>query len=96
MIQNRRRTAVCVRVSKISGYNNMGLLLSKPKKKTKKVPEFATVKKTKTKKQPMTPRTKMTRKTVRLSTPASQRKKAYERWLKGNQNTSNSKKQLKF
>lgn len=96
MIQNRRRTAVCVRVSKISGYNNMGLLLSKPKKKTKKVPEFATVKKTKTKKQLMTPRTKMTRKTVRLSTPASQRKKAYERWLKGNQNTSNSKKQLKF
>ena len=72
----------------------MGLLLSKPKKKTKKVPEYATVKKTKT--QPMTPRTKMTRKTVRLSTPESQRKKAYERWLKGNQNTSNSKKQLKF
>jgi len=96
LFQKKKNIAQCAPVSKISVYNNMGLLLSKPKKKTKKVPEFATVKKTKTKKQPMTPRTKMTRETVRLSTPESQRKKAYERWLKGNQNTSNSKKQLKF
>jgi len=91
LLQKRKNIAQCV-VSKISAYNNMGLLISKPKKKTKKVPEYATVKKTKT--QPMTPRTKMTRKTVRLSTPASQRKKNVERWF--NQNAPNSKKQLKF
>jgi len=75
----------------------MGLLISKPKNKTKKVPDFATVKKTKTKTQQVTPRTKMTHETVRLSTPSSQRKKAYERWLKGNNRyTPNSKKKLKY
>ena len=70
----------------------MGLLISKPKKKTKKVPEFATVHKIKTPKK--SPRKKITNGTVRLSTPASERQRHVQRWF--NQNAPNSKKQLKF
>jgi len=83
----------CVVSKKYQDILIMGLLISKPKKKTKKVPEFATIKKNKT--PPVTPRTKITRATVRLSTPVNQRKKQVERWFRGNI-TPNSKKKINF
>ena len=77
-----KNTVLCVWVSKISGYNNMGSFVSKPKKKTKNVPPYATVKKNKIPK--TSPRKKITNRTVKLNTPQSERKRQVQQWFSQN------------
>ena len=89
--QKRKHTVPCVPVSKISGYNNMGLLLTKPKKNTNTVPNFASLKKIKTPKK--SPRKKITNGTVKMNTPQSQKNKNREKFLHGGRTPQ---KQLKF
>jgi len=89
--QKRKHTVPCVPVSKISGYNSMGLLLTKPKKNTNTVPNFATLKKIKTPKK--SPRKKITNGTVKMNTPQSQKNKNREKFLHGGRTPQ---KQLKF
>jgi len=62
----------------------MGSFVSKPKKNTKNVPPYATVKKTKTPKK--SPRRKITNGTVKINTPQSEKKRQVQRWF--NQNTT--------
>jgi hypothetical protein len=62
----------------------MGSFVSKPKKNTKNVPPYATVKKTKTLKK--SPRRKITNGTVKINTPQSEKKRQVQRWF--NQNTT--------
>jgi len=60
----------------------MGSFVSKPKKKTKNAPNFATVKKNKTSKK--SPRKKITNRTVKLNTPQSERKRQVQQWFSQN------------